>query len=99
MPGTSRRLALPRSGLVYGGSSLLANMLGYAFLAVLSRTLSPSEYGAAGALLGAGIISSILSVALQLVVARQVATDGSAGVSGTRHAAPRRRDHGRWPWP
>lgn len=82
MPGTSRRFALPRSGLVYGGSSLLANMLGYAFLAVLSRTLSPSEYGAAGALLGAGIISSILSVALQLVVARQVATIGSAGVSG-----------------
>jgi O-antigen/teichoic acid export membrane protein len=67
---------------VYGGSSLLANVLGYVFLAVLSRSLTPSDYGAAGALLGAGIISSILSVALQLVIARQVATTGAASVSG-----------------
>ncbi|MEO7981555.1 MAG: hypothetical protein ABI807_11800 [Sporichthyaceae bacterium] len=64
---------------LYGAASLLANFLGYLFLVALSRVLGPAEYGAAGALLGVGVIGSILSVSLQLVVARAVSADSSGG--------------------
>jgi O-antigen/teichoic acid export membrane protein len=61
------------AGLLYGAASLLANALGYAFLVVLSRGLDPGAFGELGSLLGFGIVASVLSVALQLVVARQTA--------------------------
>lgn len=83
MSRPAQRRVIGRIGLIYGGSSLAANLLGYAYLAVLARSLTPAEYGAAGALLGAGIISGILSVALQLVVARQVSSgEGQSQASG-----------------
>ncbi|MEP6762361.1 MAG: hypothetical protein ABJA93_13480 [Sporichthyaceae bacterium] len=61
------------AGPLYGAASLLANLLGYAFLVVLSRGLDPGQFGELGSLLGFGIVASVLSVALQLVVARQTA--------------------------
>jgi O-antigen/teichoic acid export membrane protein len=67
-PGGTRVVAI-----LYGAASLLSNALGYAFLVVLSRGLDPDEFGELGSLLGLGMLASVLSVAIQLVVARRTA--------------------------
>ena len=79
-PGRTR--SLRRAGLLLGVSTTTANVLGYAFAIVLSRSLGPSDYGALAALLAAGLIGSIPGVALQLVVARSQSRDG-AGEAGS----------------
>ena len=63
-------------GTIYGASAFAGNLLGYLFLVVLSRNLDPAQYGAIGGLLGFGLVSAILSVSLQLVVARATAGAG-----------------------
>jgi O-antigen/teichoic acid export membrane protein len=72
--GVTKTISLRRAGLLYGSSSMVANLLGYAFLVILSRGLSQSDFGAFGALLGVAIIGTILYGAVQLVIARQTAS-------------------------
>ena len=66
--------SLGRAGLWVGAASACANLLGFAFLAVLSRAYSPASYGEISALLGVGAIGSVASVAVQLLIARQIAS-------------------------
>jgi O-antigen/teichoic acid export membrane protein len=66
-----------RQGAAFGAATILANLLGYAFAVVLSRALGPDGYGALASLLALGVIGSIPAVALQLLVAREVASTGT----------------------
>jgi O-antigen/teichoic acid export membrane protein len=68
---------LARQSAVLGAATILANLLGYAFAVVLSRALGPDGYGALASLLALGVIGSIPAVALQLLVAREVASTGT----------------------
>lgn len=63
-----------RQSACLGAATILANLLGYAFAVVLSRALGPGGYGALASLLAVGVIGSIPAVALQLLVAREVAS-------------------------
>jgi O-antigen/teichoic acid export membrane protein len=67
--------SLRRAGLLLGVSTTTANVLGYAFAIVLSRSLGPAQYGALASLLAVGLIGSIPGIALQLVVARSSSRD------------------------
>jgi O-antigen/teichoic acid export membrane protein len=68
--GEATSRSLKRAGLLLGVSTTTANVLGYGFAIVLSRSLGPDDYGALAALLAAGLIGSIPGIALQLLVAR-----------------------------
>lgn len=57
----------------FAAASAAANVLGYVTSVVLSRGLSPADFGAAGALLAIGLIGFIPASALQLVVAARSA--------------------------
>ena len=84
--GAATPRSLKRAGLLLGVSTTTANVLGYAFAIVLSRSLGPADYGALAALLAAGLIGSIPGIALQLVVAR----------SRSRDPAHAEAEAGRW---
>ncbi len=71
--------SLRRAGVLVGVTSGLANVLGFVFLAMLSRAYSPGDYGEISALLGLGAIGSVASVAVQLLIARQVASGRPRG--------------------
>jgi O-antigen/teichoic acid export membrane protein len=71
-----QRQSLSRAAVMLGVATTSANVLGYAFAVVLSRSLGPAAYGALAALLAAGLIGSIPGVALQLAVARSAAEPG-----------------------
>jgi O-antigen/teichoic acid export membrane protein len=71
--GRRRRGSLARGGVVLGIAAILGNGLGYGFTVVLARGFSAAEYGALGALLGAGLIGAIPAGGLQYVLARRTA--------------------------
>ena len=77
-PVPGRRRSLPRGAVLLGVSTTSANVLGYAFAIVLSRSLGPADFGALAALLAAGLIGSIPGVALQLAVGRSSAGGAEA---------------------
>lgn len=71
--GPRRVASLARGGVALGVAAVLANALGYGFTVVLAHGFGPAEYGALGALLGAGLIGAIPSGGLQYVLARRTA--------------------------
>jgi O-antigen/teichoic acid export membrane protein len=71
--GRRRGGSLARGGAVLGIAAILANGLGYGFTVVLARGFGAAEYGALGALLGAGLIGAIPAGGLQYVLARRTA--------------------------
>src|SRR5829696_7499323 len=56
-----------------GVAAALANGLGYALTVLFTRSFSPAEYGALGALLGVGLIGGIPAGGMQYVLARRTA--------------------------
>jgi O-antigen/teichoic acid export membrane protein len=76
----ARPRRLGRGGLALAAATVLSNLLGYAFAVVLSRALGPGDYGALAAMLALGLIGSVPAIALQLLVAREVAS-GSSGAA------------------
>ncbi|MFJ6131177.1 MATE family efflux transporter [Janibacter terrae] len=69
---TSRaRRALPVAGLVLGASMGLANVMGYVFVALVSSTLGPADFGGFSALNTYGVLLALPAGAYQLVVARR----------------------------
>ena len=71
--GRRRGGSLARGGAVLGAAAVLANGLGYGFTVVLAHEFGAAEYGALGALLGAGLIGAIPAGGLQYVLARRTA--------------------------
>lgn len=75
----------PRHRRSVAGGALLglamgaANVLGYAFLLVLSRSLGPADFGAFSALNNYGMMLTIPAGAFQLALARRVASGERAG--------------------
>lgn len=63
-----------RSGAVLAVATVLAGLLGYAFILLLSRALGPERYGAVAALLGVALIATVTMTALQLENTRLVAS-------------------------
>lgn len=78
------RKALAKGLIFVGAATLVGNGAAYILSIVAARLLTPAEFGALGALLGILIIVSTLSLALQVLTARRVATAGSnrAAVEG-----------------
>jgi len=76
--------SLGRAGVLVGVASAAANVLGFVFLALLSRAYSPAQFGEVSALLGVGAIGAVPAVAVQLLIARQLAAapSGADVVSG-----------------
>jgi O-antigen/teichoic acid export membrane protein len=70
----SERPALVRSGTVVAIASAGANVISFVLTIVLGRVLSTSDFGAIVALLGVAIVGQVPAMALQVVVARHVAT-------------------------
>lgn len=66
-----------RSGLPLAAATVLSGVLSYGFNLILTRALGPEGFGAMGALLGAAVIGSVPATALQLEVARLVASGES----------------------
>jgi O-antigen/teichoic acid export membrane protein len=71
--GARRVASLARGGVALGVAAVLSNALGYGFTVVLAHGFGPAEYGAVGALLGAGLIGAIPAGGLQYVLARRTA--------------------------
>ena len=65
------------TALVLAGTTL-ANLGAYGYHVVMSRHLGPTAYGALAAVLGIGVVVAIPTAALQLVVARSVASRSEA---------------------
>jgi hypothetical protein len=72
--GRSPGGSLARGGMVLGVATVLANAFGYGFTVVLAHGFGAAEYGALGALIGAGLIAAIPAGGLQYVLARRTAT-------------------------
>lgn len=72
-----RRDLLP--GLALFAGTVLGALLGYAFFAVLGRSMSPDDLGAVGALVNLATILTVPGLGLQLVTARRVAAGRSGG--------------------
>ena len=73
-------------GLVFvGAATLVGNGSAYLLSIIAARILTPADFGAFGALLGILIIVSTLTIALQALTARRVATAGPdrVAVEGT----------------
>ena len=87
---TSRTLRmLPTAGLVLGLAMGLANVMGYVFVALVSSTLGPADFGGFSALNTYGVLLAMPAGAFQVVVARrQTRTDReeSRQVTGARSA-------------
>ncbi|MEI2775864.1 MAG: hypothetical protein V9G19_07795 [Tetrasphaera sp.] len=76
-----------RSGAVLAAATLIAGVLGYAFILILSRALGPERYGAVAALLGVALISTVTMTAVQLENTRLVASGRvTSGVVLMRHS-------------
>jgi O-antigen/teichoic acid export membrane protein len=82
--GGARPHRFGRAGLSLAVATVLSNLLGYAFAVVLSRALGPGDYGALAALLALGLIGSVPAIALQLLVAREVASSSSEAAAWVR---------------
>lgn len=67
------------SGATLAVATAVASLFSYAFALILIRALGPVAYGEVGALLGAAVIGSLSMTALQLEVARLVATGRGGG--------------------
>lgn len=78
-----------RAGLAVAASTMAANLLGYALVLVLTRTLTPGELGAVGALFNLVVIGTVPALSVQLVAASRTARSlhrspgGPAGASLT----------------
>src|SRR5829696_5383544 len=70
----SERPALVRAGTVVAIASAGANVISFVLTIVLGRVLTTSDFGAIVALLGVAIVGQVPAMALQVVVARHVAT-------------------------
>lgn len=68
-----------RSGASLGAATLASSLLSYAFNLILTRALGPEGFGAVGSLLGVAVIGSVPATALQLEVARLVASGEAVG--------------------
>lgn len=69
---TSRvRRALPVAGLSLGVAMGLANVMGYVFVALVSATLGPADFGGFSALNTYGVLLAMPAGAFQVVVARR----------------------------
>lgn len=95
-PRTHRRL--PTAGLLLGVAMGLANVMGYVFVALVSSTLGPADFGGFSALNTYGVLLAMPAGAFQVIVARrqtrvqrdqehQVTGLGSSLVIGTVLAA------------
>ncbi|WP_404382429.1 hypothetical protein LL946_16090 [Knoellia locipacati] len=80
-PGRNGRSAggFLRSGVPLAAATLVSGILSYGFNLILTRALGPEGFGAMGALLGAAVIGSVPATALQLEVARLVASGQAVG--------------------
>jgi O-antigen/teichoic acid export membrane protein len=79
--GASERLLA--SNLVVVGGSLAAGLLGFAFQAMISHQLRPSDYGAAFAAITLLTFIGLPASALTLLMARQTSRDRAAGHSAS----------------
>lgn len=68
---SSRTRALLPPGLVLGLSMGLANVMGYLFVAIVSATLGPADFGGFSALNTYGVLLAMPAGAFQVVVARR----------------------------
>jgi O-antigen/teichoic acid export membrane protein len=67
--------ARPEAAVGLGAAALFANVVGLVFTVVLARLLTPAEYGSLAALVAAFLVVAIAGSALQITVAREVATE------------------------
>ncbi len=63
-----------RTNAFVAGATIAANLLGYGFNLVMSRSLGPSRFGELSALLAIVLVASVPGTALQALIARQIAT-------------------------
>lgn len=69
---TSRtRQVLPTAGLLLGVAMGLANVMGYVFVALVSATLGPADFGGYSALNTYGVLLAMPAGAFQVIVARR----------------------------
>jgi O-antigen/teichoic acid export membrane protein len=68
------RSALVRAGTVVAIATAASNVVAFALTIVLGRVLTVSDFGATVALLGVAIVGQVPAMALQVVVARHIAT-------------------------
>ncbi|MEP6852409.1 MAG: hypothetical protein ABJA87_07120 [bacterium] len=59
-------------------ATTVANLLGYAFNAVMSRTLGVAGYGELASLLAVVVVATVAGTALQAVIARRLSAHGDA---------------------
>lgn len=79
MPTRARRV-LPFAGLTLGVAMGLANVMSYVFVALVSSTLGPADFGGFSALNTYGVLLAMPAGAFQVVVARrQTTTDREIG--------------------
>lgn len=71
------RKALAKGLIFVGAATMIGNGAAYILSIVAARVLTPEEFGALGAMLGILIIVSTLSLGLQVLTARRVATAGA----------------------
>ncbi|NYF99599.1 oligosaccharide flippase family protein [Janibacter cremeus] len=65
------RRMLPTAGLLLGVAMGLANVMGYVFVALVSATLGPADFGGYSALNTYGILLAMPAGAFQVIVARR----------------------------
>lgn len=81
---------LPTTGLVLGLAMGLANVMGYVFVALVSATLGPADFGGFSALNTYGVLLAMPAGAFQVVVARRqtrVSRADDRQVTGLRASA------------
>ena len=81
-----------RAGLAVATSTMAANLLGYALVLVLTRTLTPGELGAVGALFNLVVIGTVPALSVQLVAASHTARSLHRSPGGTAGASFDRLD-------
>lgn len=69
-----RQTSFLRSGSPLAVATVVSGLLTYAFNVILSRALGPQLYGSVGALLAVAVIATVPATALQLELARLVAS-------------------------
>lgn len=80
------RRALVRAGTVVAIATAAANVVAFALTIVLGRLLTVADFGAVVALLGVAIVGQVPAMALQVVVARHLATATAATRPGLARA-------------
>ncbi|MBT9257033.1 hypothetical protein KMZ32_15480 [Phycicoccus sp. MAQZ13P-2] len=83
-PGTA-----VRGGALVAVSLVVMNVASYAFALVAARGLGPARYGAVAALMSVLVVVNVVSLGLQTVGARRVATDGRASAAAVGTLAAR----------